>query len=139
MKTYDASRRTEFLNGAPIVGRAGEDRHVQHQQINGRLENLIGWLAEEEPDVVCLQELKAQQGAFPAETLEQIGYHAAWSGKRTWNGVAILSRGSGPVVTRTRLPGDPTDSQARYIEAAVDGVLIASLYAVKLTTPTCTP
>jgi exodeoxyribonuclease-3 len=96
--------------------------------INGRLGNLISWLAEEEPDVVCLQELKAQQGAFPAETLEQMGYHAAWSGERTWNGVAILSRGSEPVVTRTRLPGDPGDSQARYIEAAVNGVLIASLY-----------
>jgi exodeoxyribonuclease-3 len=96
--------------------------------IIGRLDNLISWLAEEEPDVVCLQELKAQQGAFPAETLEQMGYHAAWSGERTWNGVAILSRGSEPIITRTRLPGDPHDSQARYIEAAVNGVLIASLY-----------
>jgi exodeoxyribonuclease-3 len=96
--------------------------------INGRIDNLIGWLAQEEPDVVCLQELKAQQGAFPAETLAQMGYHAAWSGQRTWNGVAILSRGSEPIVTRTRLPGDPADSQARYIEAAVNGVLIASLY-----------
>jgi len=92
----------------------------------GRLDNLIDWLAQEEPDVVCLQELKADQGAFPAQALEQMGYHAAWSGERTWNGVAILARGAQPVVTRTRLPGDTGDRQARYIEAALGGVLIAS-------------
>lgn len=96
--------------------------------VNSRLSNLIAWLAEEEPDVVCLQELKAHQDAFPALPLEQMGYYAVWSGERTWNGVAILARGAKPVVTRTRLPGDPIDSQARYIEAAVNGVLIASLY-----------
>jgi exodeoxyribonuclease-3 len=89
--------------------------------VNGRLDNLIGWLAEEEPDVVCLQELKADQNAFPAKTLEQMGYHAVWLGERTWNGVAILSRGGEPIVTRTRLPGDPADTQARYIEAASTG------------------
>jgi len=101
---------------------------ININNVVGRLDNLIAWLAEEEPDVVCLQELKAEQGAFPAEPLEQMGYHAVWSGQRTWNGVAILARDVEPIVNRTRLPGDRADSQARYIEAAVNGVLIASLY-----------
>ena len=96
--------------------------------VGGRLDNLLDWLAQEEPDVVCLQELKVQQGSFPVEPLQQLGYHAAWVGERTWNGVAILARGAEPIVTRTRLPGAPEDTQARYIEAAVSGVLVASLY-----------
>ena len=94
----------------------------------GRLNTLIDWLAEEEPDVVCLQELKAEQGRFPAESFEQMGYGAVWRGQRTWNGVAILARGAAPILTRTALPGDPDPSQARYIEAAVNGVLIGCLY-----------
>jgi exodeoxyribonuclease III len=96
--------------------------------VNKRLDNLLAWLAETEPDVVCLQELKAEQGAFPAETLAQLGYQAAWRGQRTWNGVAILARGAEPVVTRRALPGDAADAQARYIEAAVGGVVVASIY-----------
>jgi exodeoxyribonuclease-3 len=96
--------------------------------VNRRLDNLIDWLAETAPDVVCLQELKADQGSFPAEPLAQMGYHAVWQGQRTWNGVAILARNAVPVITRRRLPGDPDDTQARYIEAAVDGVLVACLY-----------
>jgi exodeoxyribonuclease-3 len=96
--------------------------------VNKRLDNLVAWLAEAEPDVVCLQELKADQGVFPARTLAELGYYAAWQGQRTWNGVAILARGAEPVVTRRALPGDPADAQARYIEAAVKGVLVASLY-----------
>ncbi len=97
--------------------------------INTRLDNLIDWLAEAEPDVVCLQELKADQNAFPAQTLEAMGYHGVWVGERAWNGVAILARGQLPVLTRTSLPGDPQDGQARYIEAAVGGVLVGCLYA----------
>jgi len=96
--------------------------------VRKRLDNLIDWLAESEPDIVCLQELKTEDKAFPAEPLEQLGYHAAWKGQPTWNGVAILARGAAPVVTRTALPGDRTDNQARYIEAAVNGVLVASIY-----------
>jgi exodeoxyribonuclease-3 len=96
--------------------------------INARLDNLIDWLDQAQPDVVCLQELKAEQGAFPAETLEQLGYGAVWKGQRTWNGVAILARDAQPVLTRSSLPGDPADDQARYIEAAVNGVLVASIY-----------
>jgi exodeoxyribonuclease-3 len=94
-----------------------------------RLPNLLAWLREAEPDVVCLQELKAADRAFPAEAIADAGYRAAWRGEKTWNGVAILARGAEPIVTRTELPGDPADRQARYIEAAVNGVLIASLYA----------
>jgi exodeoxyribonuclease-3 len=96
--------------------------------VNKRLDGLLDWLAEAEPDVVCLQELKAEQGAFPAEPLAQMGYNAVWRGERSWNGVAILARGAEPVLTRSSLPGDPNDKQARYIEAAVNGVLVASLY-----------
>jgi len=96
--------------------------------VGKRLDNLLAWLAETEPDVVCLQELKAEQGRFPADTLSRLGYGAVWRGERSWNGVAILARGAEPVLTRVGLPGDPSDQQARYIEAAVAGVLIGCLY-----------
>ena len=96
--------------------------------VNKRLDNLLDWLAEVEPDVVCLQELKASQTSFPDETLAELGYKTAWVGQRTWNGVAILARRRDIVVTRLRLPGDAADDQARYIEAAVNGVIVASLY-----------
>jgi exodeoxyribonuclease-3 len=97
--------------------------------VNKRLSNLLAWLDERRPDVVCLQELKAAQPEFPAAALERAGYAAAWVGQRTWNGVAILSRIGEPVVTRRSLPGDPNDHQGRYIEAAVQGVFVASIYA----------
>jgi exodeoxyribonuclease III len=96
--------------------------------INKRLSNLTAWLQTAQPDVVCLQELKAEQRAFPASTLRDLGYCAVWLGERSWNGVAILTRDCSPVLTRSSLPGNPQDTQARYIEAAVNGVLIASLY-----------
>jgi len=96
--------------------------------INKRLDNLLVWLAETRPDVACLQELKAVDAAFPAAALRAAGYAAAWVGEARWNGVAILSRAGEPVVTRRALPGDPSDVQSRYIEAAVNGVLVASLY-----------
>jgi len=97
--------------------------------INKRLPNLMAWLADAAPDVVCLQELKATDRQFPATALADAGYGAVWQGQSAWNGVAILARGAAPVLTRNQLPGAPDDSQARYIEAAVNGVLIASLYA----------
>ena len=86
------------------------------------------WLAAATPDVVCLQELKAEDRQFPASTLQDAGYGAVWYGQRTWNGVAILARGVTPVLTRRGLTGDPADPQARYIEAAVSGVLIGCIY-----------
>jgi exodeoxyribonuclease-3 len=96
--------------------------------VNRRLDVLMAWLDESKPDVVCLQELKAVDTQFPKSALEKAGYGAVWRGQSTWNGVAILARGSEPVLTRTELPGDPEDTQARYIEAAVSGVLVGCLY-----------
>jgi exodeoxyribonuclease III len=97
--------------------------------VNKRLANLLAWLRGTKPDVVCLQELKAADGAFPKAAIEKAGYGAIWRGEKSWNGVAILGRGCEPVVTRTELPGDGDDAHSRYIEAAVNGVLVASLYA----------
>ena len=96
--------------------------------VNKRLPNLLAWLASAKPDVVCLQELKAPQEAFPIDAIQAAGYNAVWRGERTWNGVAILARDAEPILIRDALPGDPDDHQSRYIEAAVNGVLIASLY-----------
>ncbi|MFN3931323.1 MAG: exodeoxyribonuclease III [Brevundimonas sp.] len=96
--------------------------------INTRLANLLEWLEAARPDVACLQELKATDTQFPAAAIEASGYHAVWKGEPRWNGVAILARDAEPVVTRRSLPGEPADGQSRYLEAAVDGVLIASLY-----------
>ncbi|MGF6175287.1 exodeoxyribonuclease III [Ensifer sp. 4252] len=97
--------------------------------INRRLENLVTWLNAAKPDVVCLQELKATNGQFPRAAIEAAGYGAVWRGQAAWNGVAILARDSEPILTRAELPGDPADMQSRYIEAAVNGILVASLYA----------
>ena len=96
--------------------------------INKRLQNLLDWLAKSQPDVVCLQELKAEQHNFPAKSLKNLGYESLWLGERSWNGVAILARNCSPVLTRTSLPGDTKDIQARYLEAAVNGILITSIY-----------
>jgi exodeoxyribonuclease-3 len=97
--------------------------------VNKRLANLIEWLGTTRPDVACLQELKATESEFPVSAINTAGYSAVWRGQKSWNGVAILARGVEPIVTHTALPGDPADMQGRYIEAAVGGVLIASLYA----------
>lgn len=96
--------------------------------INGRIDILLRWLAETSPDVVCLQELKAPDNKFPIREIEKAGYGAIWLGQRSWNGVAILSKGQDPLLTRKGLPGDPDDTHSRYIEAAVDGTLIGCLY-----------
>jgi exodeoxyribonuclease-3 len=96
--------------------------------VNRRLPNLLGWLKTAKPDIVCLQELKAEQSAFPLAAIEKAGYSAVWRGQKTWNGVAILAKRSEPQVTRTELPGDRSDEQSRYIEAAVGGILIGCIY-----------
>lgn len=96
--------------------------------IGARLPHLLDWLAREKPDVVALQELKATDEAFPAGPLEDAGYGAIWQGQRSWNGVALLGRGGVPVESRRGLPGDPADEQSRYIEAAVNGIVVAALY-----------
>jgi exodeoxyribonuclease III len=96
--------------------------------VNGRLSVLQRWLIESAPDVVCLQELKAPQDRFPERAVREAGYGAIWHGQKSWNGVAILARGTDPTETRRNLPGDLEDGQSRYIEAAVKGVLIGCLY-----------
>ena len=96
--------------------------------INGRLPILVRWLAEAQPDVVCLQELKAPQEKFPEKPIRDLGYDAIWQGQKSWNGVAILSRIGQIHETRRGLPGDPDDSHSRYIEGAVNGILIGGLY-----------
>jgi len=94
-----------------------------------RLANLLEWLEATRPDVVCLQELKVTDADFPTAALAGAGYAGVWRGQRSWNGVAILSRGGAPVLTRDRLPGEADGAEARYIEAAVEGVLFGCLYA----------
>ncbi len=96
--------------------------------INGRLPVLLRWLAQSQPDVVCLQELKTSDQKFPAEAIEKAGYGAIWHGQKSWNGVAILVRGGKPKETRRGLPGDPDDTHSRYIEATIEGLLLGCLY-----------
>src|SRR6187401_3819843 len=96
--------------------------------VKRRLPNLLQWLKAARPDIACLQELKATDAEFPADAIRKAGYHAVWRGQKTWNGVAILARGSEPILTRTALPGDADDTQSRYIEAAIDGVLVGCIY-----------
>jgi len=94
--------------------------------VNGRLPVLLRWLEERAPDVVCLQELKSE--TFPESAVREAGYEAIWQGQKSWNGVAILARGKHLVETRRVLPGDEDDAASRYIEAAVDGLLVGCLY-----------
>jgi exodeoxyribonuclease-3 len=95
--------------------------------VNGRLPVLLRWLEETQPDVVCLQELKAPQEKFPEQAITDAGYNAIWHGQKSWNGVAILAKS--PIQELKRgLPGDPTDEHSRYIEALVNDVVIGCLY-----------
>ena len=96
--------------------------------INGRLDNLLGWLDRESPDIVCLQELKAIDSGFPAAAIRAAGYGAIWHGERSWNGVAILCKGCEPAERRRGLPAPRGDAQSRYIEAEIRGIVVASLY-----------
>lgn len=96
--------------------------------INGRLPVLLDWLARAKPDVVCLQELKAPQEKFPQDAIRDAGYGAIWLGQKSWNGVAILTRGETPLETMRGLPGEPDPAQSRYIEGLVNGILIGCIY-----------
>jgi exodeoxyribonuclease-3 len=99
--------------------------------VNGvktRTAHLLRGLEKEQPDVACLQELKALDEAFPADAIRAAGYHPLWKGQRSWNGVAILARGVEPLEIRRTLPGNDADDQSRYLEAAVDGVIVGCLY-----------
>lgn len=96
--------------------------------IRARLPALLEWLERDMPDIVCLQELKAPDSAFPIDAIRAAGYGALWIGQTSWNGVAILARGMEPLESRRGLPGDPTDKQSRYLEAAAHGVIVGCLY-----------
>jgi exodeoxyribonuclease-3 len=96
--------------------------------VRSRLSALLEWLEREGPDVVCLQELKAPDAAFPINEVRAIGYGAIWHGQSSWNGVAILAKGMNPLEIRRGLPGGAGDTQSRYLEAAVHGVIVGCLY-----------
>ena len=96
--------------------------------IRSRLDNLLEWLETSAPDVACLQELKAPDESFPIDAIQRAGYGAIWQGQKSWNGVAILARGAQPLESRRGLPGGVDDLHSRYLEAAVDGVLVGCLY-----------
>jgi exodeoxyribonuclease-3 len=117
---------------APARRPAGSRLKLATYNVNGitsRLANLLEWLEKEAPDIVCLQELKAPDERFPALALRGAGYEAVWHGQRSWNGVAILARGAKPIETRRGLPGNAADDQSRYVEAAVQGLIVGCLYA----------
>lgn len=96
--------------------------------VNGRLPVLLRWLEESRPDIVCLQELKAPDEKFPEAAIRSLGYEAIWHGQHRWNGVALISRVGEIHETRRGLPGDPDDRHSRYLEAAINGILVAGLY-----------
>jgi exodeoxyribonuclease-3 len=118
------ARRTEQDAGMPKL-------KIATFNVNGirsRLAPLLQWLEKEQPDIACLQELKAPDDAFPIDAIRAAGYGAIWHGQRSWNGVAILARGADPVESRRGLPGDPHDTHSRYLEAAAHGVIVGCLY-----------
>jgi exodeoxyribonuclease III len=96
--------------------------------VNGRLPRMLDWLHETAPDIVCLQEIKTDDTKFPARAIEQAGYGAVWHGQRSHHGVAVLAKGETPREIRRGLPGDEADRQARYLEAEVKGLVVASIY-----------
>ncbi len=96
--------------------------------VNARLPVLLRWLGSTAPDIVCLQELKAPQEKFPEAAIAEVGYNALWQGQKSWNGVAILARNKEIKEVGRVLPGDTEDTQSRYLEAMVNGILIVCLY-----------
>nr|WP_295932960.1 exodeoxyribonuclease III [uncultured Dyadobacter sp.] len=96
--------------------------------VNGRLPVLLKWLSEATPDIVCLQELKSVQEKFPIKEIERLGYQAQWSGQKSWNGVAILSKGYPMQLVRDRLPGGRGDLHSRYLEVIVEKMLLGCIY-----------
>ena len=138
--TTAGGARETLVSHGPFLKRAGIQTAALEQlrimkiatfNVNGitsRLSSLLEWLGKESPDIVCLQELKAINSDFPEQALQQAGYSAIWQGQRSWNGVAILAKGVVPMEIRRGLPGDDADEQSRYLEAAVDGLVVACLY-----------
>ncbi|UXN05142.1 exodeoxyribonuclease III [Bartonella sp. HY761] len=99
--------------------------------VKARIENLLVWLKQDAPDIVCLQEIKSIDEAFPRSQIEALGYHVETHGQKSFNGVALLSKKSPDEVLRG-LPGDESDEQARFIEGvfstSTGSIRIASLY-----------
>ncbi|WP_174296604.1 exodeoxyribonuclease III [Sphingomonas bacterium] len=101
--------------------------------IKARLPRVLEYLAEAQPDIVCLQELKASDETFPIAEIEAAGYGATWHGQKSWNGVAVLARGIQPAERQRGLSGEPEDEHSRYLECAItdpggDELIVASLY-----------
>ena len=96
--------------------------------IKARLPRLVEYLSEQQPDVVCLQELKASDESFPAAEIEGAGYRAVWHGQKGFNGVAVLSRGEPPVERQRGLAGEPEDEHSRYLECEVGKLIVVSIY-----------
>jgi exodeoxyribonuclease III len=97
--------------------------------VNGRLPVLLRWLSQSQPDIACLQELKAPNEKFPEQALIDAGYNAVWHGQKSWNGVAILAKQNLKITDVHReLVGDSTDEHSRYIQAKVNGIVIACVY-----------
>src|SRR5689334_19007348 len=139
--------RTRLHRAAPPAGRSAAGRGLHAREgmaraasrtlkiatfnvngVNGRLPRLLEWLDEARPDIACLQEIKTGDATFPIDAIEAAGYGAVWHGQRAHHGVAILARGSAPVEVRRGLPGDDADGQARWLEADVRGLRVASVY-----------
>ncbi|MES2754800.1 MAG: exodeoxyribonuclease III [Pseudomonadota bacterium] len=95
--------------------------------IKARLPRLIEYLTEQQPDVVCLQELKSAEN-FPEQEVADAGYGAVWYGQKSWNGVAVLAKGTTPVERQRGLAGEPEDDHSRYLECDIDGLVVASIY-----------
>jgi exodeoxyribonuclease-3 len=96
--------------------------------VNARLPVLLRWLNEAQPDIACLQELKAPQDKFPETAIRDAGYGVIWHGQKSYNGVAILARGHEPIEVQRALPGDPGDLHSRYIEAKIGDAIVGCLY-----------
>lgn len=96
--------------------------------IKARLPRLIEYLAEQTPDIVCLQELKSSDETFSEADVRAAGYGVLWHGQKGFNGVAVLARGVDPVERLRGLPGEPEDEHSRYLEAEVNGLVVASIY-----------
>jgi exodeoxyribonuclease-3 len=96
--------------------------------VKGRMPRLLEWLDETKPDIACLQEVKTGDATFPHEPIEAAGYQVIWHGQPRHHGVAVLSRGDKPIEVRRGVPGDDADGQARYLEADVGRLRVASVY-----------
>ncbi len=96
--------------------------------IKARLPRVVEYLTEDQPDIVCLQELKSSDETFPLKEIEDAGYGALWHGQKAWNGVAVLAKGTTPVERQRGLEGEPEDEHSRYLECEVHDLIVASLY-----------